>query len=407
LSTCIDLHRTLALLLAAVAVTAISVGAGAVATAADAKVPKGPSGAAFYKPPKKLPKGHGKIIWQRDSTKLAPVAGAKVNKTILYTSKSPQGKTIAVSGSLSIPPGKPPKGGWPVITWAHATTGAADSCAPTRVRPGSAVAPDVTYVDSRLESLIDAGYAIVRTDFPGLGTPGPHPYLIGESEGRAVLDIVAAARQYKPSLGKRFLIAGHSQGGQSALFAASLAKSWSPQLKLRGVAAYAPGSHVYEQAQLLPLLTAPNPLSGLAALILKGAATTSKQIDPDELLSSDAAALYPEVEQVCLSELSQPDSFGGIAPADLFADGVDLGPLYGVLQAMNPALEIPVPVLLLQGEADTAVFLSLTNMLDTELRDAGDDVDYHTYPGVDHYGVVDAAKEVATEYFESRLPGGR
>ena len=46
-----------------------------------------------------------------------------------------------------------------------------------------------------MPELLAAGTAIVFTDYPGLGTPGPHPYLVGESEGRAVLDSIRAARQ--------------------------------------------------------------------------------------------------------------------------------------------------------------------------------------------------------------------
>ena len=66
----------------------------------------------------------------------------------------------------------------------------------------------------------------------GLARPGPHAYLIGEAEGRSVLDMVRAARQLNPDIGKKFLISGHSQGGHAALFAAGLAKSWVPDLNL-------------------------------------------------------------------------------------------------------------------------------------------------------------------------------
>ena len=67
---------------------------------------------------------------------------------------------------------------------------------------------------------LKAGYAIVRTDYEGLGTPGDHPYLIGRSEGHSVLDAARAARKLDSGIGKRVVIAGHSQGGQSALWAA-------------------------------------------------------------------------------------------------------------------------------------------------------------------------------------------
>ena len=47
----------------------------------------------------------------------------------------------------------------------------------------------------------------MRTDYQGLGTPGPHPYLIGTAEGRSVVDIVAAGRELYP-LSKKYLISG-------------------------------------------------------------------------------------------------------------------------------------------------------------------------------------------------------
>jgi pimeloyl-ACP methyl ester carboxylesterase len=378
-------------------------------SAAEANPPKqGPSGGGFYKPPKQMPKGHGKLIWQRQATKLSPIEGAKQNKVVLYTSESPQGKPIAVSGSVSVPRGKAPKGGWPVISYAHGTTGTADSCAPTRVGPTSPVAPYVSYIDPQLQDWIDAGYAVVRTDFQGLGTPGPHPYLIGESEGRGVVDIVSAARQLNPNLSNKFLIAGHSQGGQSALFAASLAKSWAPKLKLKGTISYAPASHILAQAEILPALTAPSSLSALAALIFEGASTTSADIDVDALLNPPAVALYPQVDQTCLPQLSAPDSFGGIAPADLLQNPIDSSPEFAdVLDGMNPALKIPNPVLIAQGTADTTVFPTFTDQLNAELNDLGDNVDYKTYPGITHGEVVAAAEDDAMDFFEAKLPSGR
>ena len=91
--------------------------------------------------------------------------------------------------------------------------------------------------------LLESGYAIAATDYPGLGTPGPHPYLVGESEARGVIDLVRAARSF-PGLeqSSRFAVWGHSQGGQAALFTGMIAKSYAPELHLVGVAAAAPAT---------------------------------------------------------------------------------------------------------------------------------------------------------------------
>ncbi len=72
-----------------------------------------------------------------------------------------------------------------------------------------------------------------------------HPYLVGESEGRAVLDIVRAARSMPAiNASNRVAIWGHSQGGQAALFAGLIARSYAPDLNLVGVAVAAPATEL-------------------------------------------------------------------------------------------------------------------------------------------------------------------
>ena len=387
-----------------VAAFAVAVACLAFAAASSAKIERGPAGPKFYDPPNQMPKGHGKLIWRRNGGNANRLEEAASNKLVLYTSKTPQGKRSAVSGLVSVPPGEPPKRGWPVVTWAHGTTGIAESCAPSRVTTASPALPYVTYVVPELNDWIEAGYAVVQTDYQGLGTPGPHAYLIGKAEGRSVLDIVAAARQLNPEIGKRYLIAGHSQGGHAALFAAGMADRWAPSLKHAGTLAYAPASHILQQAQALPAFTSPSGLSGLAAMIIRGAASQTKSIVISQLLSDEALALYPQVDEVCLAELIESDSFGGIAPADLERPGADLGPLYGVLEQQNPAVTTDEPVLVLQGEADTTVFPSFTDSLVSELEALGDTVTYTKYPGVAHAGIPAAAEAEALAFMEQLLP---
>jgi pimeloyl-ACP methyl ester carboxylesterase len=135
-----------------------------------------------------------------------------------------------------VPAGQPPAGGWPIVAWAHPTTGVVPHCAPSL-----AIFLFQQIAGSR--KLLENGYAIAATDYPGLGTPGPHPYLVGESEARAVIDSVRAARSF-PGLeqSSRFAVWGHSQGGQAALFTGMIAKSYAPELRLVGVAAAAPAT---------------------------------------------------------------------------------------------------------------------------------------------------------------------
>src|SRR3954469_22229146 len=267
----------------------------ALPASAAAKVRKGPAGSAFYTPPSHLPgKGHGGLIWARRLTGAAALRGGAGNRLLLYRSTGIRGKAVAVSGTVAIPKGRAPKGGWPVVAYAHGTTGIADSCAPSRDSAGNPVHGLNAYAYPLLQRWLKAGYAVVRTDYEGLGTPGAHPYLIGRSEGRSVLDSVRAARKLDPRLGRRVVIAGHSQGGHAALWAASLAPKWTPELNVRGTLALAQASHIGEQAALLRSVTSPSGLSGFSSMILRGIDVADPGLHVASVLSQRAAALYPQ-----------------------------------------------------------------------------------------------------------------
>ena len=154
----------------------------------------------------------------------------------MYLSESITGEPIAVTGMIAVPDGAAPDGGREVITWAHGTTGIADTCAPSLDSAG---------LDLLANQLLDQGYVVTATDYEGQGTPGRHPYIAGESEGRGVLDIVKTARQMpEVDAGPRYAIWGHSQGGHAALYAGHIAAEWAPDLELVGVVAGAPPSQL-------------------------------------------------------------------------------------------------------------------------------------------------------------------
>src|SRR5438034_10288276 len=134
MSTAVPAPRR-ALLAAAIAACALAAPPAAAATTA-------PAGPAFYTPPKRLLAGsHGSVIWARAIR--SPLAAAGKAYLVLYRSRSLGGKPIAVSGVVETPRRRPPARGWPVVSWAHGTTGIADACAPSRAPAFSSyVSPD-------------------------------------------------------------------------------------------------------------------------------------------------------------------------------------------------------------------------------------------------------------------------
>ncbi len=366
------------------------------------KVRKGPAGTAFYTPPSKLPGSkHGDAIWARKLSGAAALKSAKSNRLLLYRSTGSDGKAIAVSGTVSIPKGKKPKGGWPVITYGHGTTGIGDTCAPSR--DGSE--PLVSYVYPLLNRWLKAGYAVVRTDYQGLGTPGDHEFLNGREEGRAMLDMLTAARKLDGSLSKRYAIAGHSQGGHAALWAASLAKSWAPGSKLRGTVAFAPASHLAEQADLLPSIDAPlGGLGAFAAMILRAIDVANPQLGVSAGLSDKALALYPQTLTACLADLAKPESFGGLKGTEFFRQPVIPAPVKDAINATDPdELRISTPTLIEQGAADTTVLPPFTEQLRDSYKKLGNPLTYKSYKGVSHGAIVDAAAKDATKFLNKRF----
>jgi pimeloyl-ACP methyl ester carboxylesterase len=188
----------------------------------------------FYQASQQELAGQPGTIIRSEPMLFAP-AGAQAYR-VLYRSTGLHGESIAVSGVIIVPPGPAPAGGRPIVAWAHPTTGVVPHCAPS-------LAIFVFQQMAGLRQLIEQGAVVAATDYPGLGTAGPHPYLVGDSEARAVIDSVRAARNIPGADGgSDFAVWGHSQGGQASLYTGLIAGSYAPELHLVGVAAAAPAT---------------------------------------------------------------------------------------------------------------------------------------------------------------------
>lgn len=390
-------------------------------TTNNGKAAKAPPGDAFYTPPGTLGGTHGDVIWTRPLTGPAALAAAKRSDLVLYRSDAADGSPIAVSGIVALPRRRAPAGGFPIVSWAHGTLGLGARWAPSRDSEAiAAELPEHHAINQAphvlLDALLDRGFAVVMTDYEGLGTPGPHPYLLGVSEARGVLDIARAARQLHEQLSSRLLVVGHSQGGQAALFAAHHAPGWTPELSLRGVAALAPASHV--QDGLLGGSRFPQPHPGYAFTplmltgALVGARAEGRPIDPQQVLSDKAFALFQASSERCRVQLSRPDAWGGLLGTEQFRGDLagqpneDQKAFIRQLERTNPALPIACPVRLAHAQPDTRIGIGNTHKLVEELSALGNDVTYRVYPKVadpsglgPHFGVIDAETPALIDWF--------
>jgi hypothetical protein len=169
-----------------------------------------PNGAAaqttFYDAPRSLLPGRPGSLVRSERIAGAPLGAAAYR--VLYRSRGLKDEPIFVSGAVVVPGGEPPAEGRPIVSWAHPTTGITPRCAPS-------LAIFLFQQIQGLRSFVERGYVVAATDYPGLGTPGPHPYLVGDSEARAVIDAVRVAGGMPGAGGgKRFVVWGHHSEGQ-------------------------------------------------------------------------------------------------------------------------------------------------------------------------------------------------
>jgi len=355
----------------------------------------------FYIAPNPLPAGQPGEIIRQEPFPGAP-AGAQAWR-VIYHSTAVDGHDIAVSGVIIAPTGPAPTGGRPILSWAHPTTGVADTCAPSVLSSFWALIPG-------LSQFLAAGYAVAATDYEGLGTAGVHPYLVGESEGRGVLDAARAARNIADAgAGTRLLVWGHSQGGQAALFAGQLAPTYAPELTLAGVAAAAPAG---ELAKLLELQQADATGVVLGAyamnayLAVYGPAHADMGLD--QVVTPAGQSAMAQIVPLC--NLTQADQMAPIvAPVigKFFRPGAgDQQPWKQLLDENSPGRQkTNVPVLITQGTADAVVIPSTTIELANAMCTMGDSLEVKLYDGVPHttIGYVSAADVAA--WLAARLQG--
>jgi acetyl esterase/lipase len=313
----------------------------------------------------------------------APMPNAPDNATafrVLYRSEGLHGEPIAVSGVVILPAGTPPPGGRPIVAWAHPTTGIVAQCAPSLAR--------VFFRSIQgLHELLAQGFVVAATDYPGLGTAGPHPYLVGISEGHAVLDSVRVARQLPGSgNGKIFAVWGHSQGGQAALFAGILAHDYAPELELVGVAAAAPAT------DLATLLSADLDTNGGRNITAMTLWSWSRVYNApiDNVVTPQAIATVDRLANECIERffdvITRRGPSRALTRSFLKVHNVsDIEPWHNLLVSNSPgALPATIPVFLAQGTKDPLVLPAVTQAYYAKLCQSGTSVQFDSLPNVGH-----------------------
>ncbi|MBB5049045.1 pimeloyl-ACP methyl ester carboxylesterase [Rhodopseudomonas rhenobacensis] len=378
-----------------------------VAPVGAAPIPIGPAGDAFYMPPKPLPPGQrGAVIWVRPLEGTMALPSAATNSLVLYLSTGAAGGSVAVSGTLSIPPGEPPRGGWPVIVWTHGTTGLAPICAPSRDTDSGPEHGYIAVIRTLLDGFVKNGYAVVATDYEGLGVPGDQPFLQGVPTGRNALDLLRAGRAIEPKLGRDYAVVGHSQGGQVDLFAAALGPSYVPEFKLRGNVAFAPGSQIMDRLKLV-MTSGNNELSLPYVLYtLQSYARSNPNIDLTRILTPTALSHLPDLMQGCMTAALTTGYWSTAIAKDQFVAKPELRAFRTMARRNEPGLlRIKAPTMIVQGRDDVTVMPQATDDAARQLCARGNQLDYLAVPGADHDGSMSKGGADALAFINARFRG--
>lgn len=301
---------------------------------------------------------------------------------ILYSTR--RGDRPVLASGIVVAPREHPATPRPLIAWAHGTTGVVEGCAPSLLPH-----PFTSGAMPALSKALEQGWAVVATDYVGLGTQGPHPYLIGQDEARSVLDATRAARSLDGlNLSPKTVVWGYSQGGHAALWADLTAPTYAPDVVLSGVAALAPASDLRAIVRGFP--STPG-TAEFGAYILDSYSRAYPQIHPADYLRRQTRLPMKALSEKCRTEpgiatsVTQALAVG----SNPYSQSLSAGPLGRRLAENTPLGTSATPLLVLQGADDQLISEATQSAYVDQLRSLGTAVDYRTFDGLDHPGIID------------------
>ena len=349
---------------------------------------------AFYSVPQPISPEPGAII-KAEAVSLPDIHGTVYR--VMYSSLTVQSTSVAVTGLVFVPKTSPPADGYPVVTWGHGTNGMADSCA------ASLDAADAVPL---VNDLLDQGWEVTASDYQGEGTPGILPYIAGVSAARNTIDIVRAAHNLTAAHASRnYVVWGHSEGGQTAMYALSIGATYAPEYNLKGVVAGAPPS----QFSLIYAFLKTSPYRYYLLMAAGGLnAAYGDTVAPlDQLLKPAGMALIPDLDRGCTGYLSKV--MGNLDVSKLVkADPFKIPAWRKVLMYNDPenfATASAAPLLMIQGGNDEQIPVASTQLLAQHLCKIGQNLERWIYPGQSHAGVITPSAPDMIHWIADRFAG--
>lgn len=310
----------------------------------------------------------------------AKVKGAGKVYLITYLSPDHTGKLIAVRGTVMVP-AKPRTGGWRIVGYAHGTAGLGDQCTVT-----DRMGHEGRY-DNWIGPWLRDGYIIAATEYAGVGSPGVHAYLDGETAAKNVIDSVRAARtvvaQKTPTpVSRGYVTSGGSQGGHTAIWATRISASYAPELVNVGGMASSPPVDVADDFALIrpgvPPVAVPDYVTYFS-YVLAGLDAARPDARVFDYLTPLGRKVVADGKTLCYP--NQGRATRGLTVGQLVSRPLADGPLIPALREHTrvPTSGFGAPMLIQQGYFDPVAFEPLTSNWVNQARRSGAQIDYRQF----------------------------
>jgi alpha-beta hydrolase superfamily lysophospholipase len=350
----------------------------------------------FYRPPtSETTAKPGTLVRSELATDFALPPGTRATRILYHTRTANDTDTLA-SGVVLVPYGQPPKDGWPLLAWSHGTSGVANHCAPSLMK-------SLFYNWEGLYEYVMLGYAVVATDYAGLGTEGRHSYLDMLSNATDVVNSVPAAHAAVPDLSQKWLVVGHSQGGLASLGVAEL-EGEIKDPNFLGTVALAGASDLQDSIHAVLKARVPV-LNGLIAFWVYGVKTVYPKLDLKDVLTHQALTLYDaSVEDGCSAASG---AFTALPTDQILQPGWnDNQYIQQFLARDRPGAQSTFGPLLLVGGGDDPLFTeSASRKVFQRLCAAGGQIQRKIYPGLTHDPVVYGSFRDQMDWIAARFAG--
>ena len=341
---------------------------------------------SFYDTPHPLPPGKpGELIRSEpiDQYNLPYELSAL---RILYHSRTANGEDVPVSAVVLVPDGKPPARGWPVIAWAHEFRGAARQCAPSLMKNLGA--------GPILAMYANLGYAVVATDYSGLGADSGKPVLDMQSNALDVMYSVVAARAAVKEIGPKWIAVGPFQGGMAAVAVAESEVRDPNYLGSVATSGVADAQEAYQRFA-----------QGSSNRMLLVLASTVKALYPEfqvsDMLKDTALPAYQRVAQTCGGE-TEPEFTN-----EMLKPGWENNRFVKEFFSRNTPGQKPAhgPLLVISGEANLAIPAEMSGKTVARMCKQGDRILFLKYPDLDASGVMGASAADQISWIKARFAG--